>query len=137
MRKILSLAAAVATVAAPALATVALPTAASAQSAPYLSNPCGPTQRNHRVIGGGLGAVAGYIVGGNVAADNTKQEGKALGAIAGAALGQEVGRRTGCQAVHRQAQHQRYAYQPGYARPACKAVAGGRYVCLQPDGRWR
>ena len=138
MRKTLSLAAAIATVAAPAFtAAVALPTAASAQSAPYLSNPCGPTQRNHRVIGGGIGAVAGYIIGGKVAADNTKQEGKALGALAGAAAGQEIGRRTGCQATYRQAQHQRYAYQPGYARPACKAIAGGRSVCLQPDGRWR
>lgn len=137
MRKMLSTAAVLATVAAPALTAVALPSAASAQSPGYLNNPCGVTQRNHRIIGGGLGAVAGYIVGGKVAADNTKQEGKALGVLAGAAAGQEIGRRTGCQAAYRQAQHQRFAYQPGYARPACKAIAGGRSVCLQPDGRWR
>ena len=137
MRKTLSLLAAAATVVAPAAATVALPGVAAAQGAPYTSNPCGPTQRNHRVIGGGLGAVAGYIVGGKVAADNTKTEGKVLGALAGAAAGQEIGRRTGCQAAYRQAQHRSYAYQPGYARPACKAIAGGRSVCLQTDGRWR
>lgn len=138
MRKFLSLAAAASTVAAPALAaTLAVPTVASAQSAAYLSNPCGTVQRNHRVIGGGIGAVAGYFVGGKVAADNARDEGKVLGALAGAAAGQEVGRRTGCQATYRQAQHRQLAYQPGYARPACKAIAGGRSVCLQPDGRWR
>ena len=137
MRKTFSLAAALATVVAPALATVALPTAAAAQSAPYASNPCGPTQRNHRLIGAGVGAVAGYFAGGRIAADNTKSEGKALGALVGAGVGQEIGRRTGCQAAYRQQAHQAYAYQPGYARPACKAIAGGRTVCLQPDGRWR
>ncbi|MBW3616693.1 MAG: glycine zipper 2TM domain-containing protein [Proteobacteria bacterium] len=137
MRKTLSLLAAAATVVAPAAATVALPGVAAAQAAPYLSNPCGPTQRNHRIVGGGVGAVAGYFLGGRIAADNTKQEGKALGALAGAAAGQEIGRRTGCQAAYRQAQHRAYAYQPGYSRPACKAIAGGRSVCLQPDGRWR
>jgi uncharacterized protein YcfJ len=137
MRKTLSLLAAAATVAGPALVTTALPTDASAQSARYLSNPCGPTQRNHRVVGGGIGAVAGYYLGGKVAADNARDEGRILGALAGAAAGQEVGRRTGCQAAYRQAQHQQYAYQPGYARPSCKAIAGGRTVCLQPDGRWR
>ena len=106
MRTTLSLAAAVATVAAPALTVTALPSVASAQAAPYTSNPCGPTQRNHRVIGGGIGAVAGYIVGDRVAADNTKTDGKVIGALAGAAAGQEIGRRTGCQAAYRQSQHQ-------------------------------
>jgi len=141
MRKMLGLAAAVAT-AVPAVTFAALPSTASAQSAPYWSNPCGPTQRNHRVIGGGVGAVAGALLGGKLAADNAKTEGKILGAVVGAGVGQEVGRRTGCQAAYRQQMHQGYAYQPGYgqrayAPAACKAVRGGRYVCLQPDGRWR
>lgn len=136
MRKFLGLAAAVAT-AVPAMTFAALPTTASAQGAPYASNPCGPVQRNHRVIGGGVGAVAGYIVGGKLAADNARTEGKILGALVGAGVGQEVGRRTGCQAAYRQSQHRAYGYQGGYAPAQCKAVAGGRYVCLQPDGRWR
>ncbi len=136
MRKMLGLAAAVAT-AVPAVGLVALPSTASAQSAPYMSNPCGTVQRNHRIIGGGVGAVAGALLGGKLAADNTKAEGKMLGAVAGAAVGQEVGRRTGCQAAYRQAQHRGYAYQQAYAPASCKAIAGGRHVCLQPDGRWR
>jgi hypothetical protein len=136
MRTILSAAAVLASVAAPALTVVAVPAVASAQ-APYTSNPCGTVQRNHRLIGAGVGAVAGYLAGGKLAADNTKSEGKAVGALVGAGVGQEIGRRTGCQSAYRQAQHQQFAYQPGYARPACKAIAGGRSVCLQPDGRWR
>ena len=136
MRKILGLAAAAAT-AIPAMTFAALPSAASAQGAPYLSNPCGTVQRNHRVIGGGVGAVAGAVLGGKLAADNAKFEGKLLGAVVGAGVGQEVGRRTGCQAAYRQSQHRAHAYAGGYAPAQCKAIAGGRYVCLQPDGRWR
>lgn len=136
MRKMLSLAAAVAT-AAPAMTFAALPSTASAQGASYLGNPCGPTQRDHRIIGGGAGAVAGLLLGGKLAADNAKSEGKMLGAVVGAGVGQEVGRRTGCRAAVRQSQRTYGYQQPGYAPASCKAVAGGRYVCLQPDGRWR
>ncbi len=138
MRKMLGLAAAAAT-AVPAMTFAALPATASAQGAPYTSNPCGPVQPNHRIIGGGLGAAAGIVLGGKVAADNARTEGKLLGAVVGAGVGQEIGRRTGCQAANRQALRAN-AYARGgqaYAPAACKAIRGGRYVCLQPDGRWR
>jgi predicted lipid-binding transport protein (Tim44 family) len=131
MRKILGLTA-IATAVAPLL-TLAAPTAASAQARQYMSNPCGVTQERHRVIGGALGGVAGALIGGKVAADNAKFEGKLVGAVAGAAVGQEVGRRTGCRAAARAG----YGHQQAYAPAQCKAIAGGRYVCLQPDGRWR
>ena len=132
MRKILALAA-FATALAPALAVSAIPAAASAQSArQYFSNPCGVTQERHRVIGGAVGGIAGALIGGKVAADNAKFEGKLVGAAAGAAVGQEVGRRTGCRAAARAGYGQQ-----AYAPAQCKAIKGGRYVCLQPDGRWR
>ena len=130
MRKMLGLAA-IATALTPALTLAAIPTAASAQTRQYFSNPCGVTQERHRVIGGALGGVAGALIGGKVAADNAKFEGKLVGAVAGAAAGQEVGRRTGCRATARA------GYGQAYAPAQCKAIAGGRYVCLQPDGRWR
>ena len=135
MRKILSLAA-IAAAAAPALTVSALPSAATAQVSSYMSNPCGLPQQQHRVAGGALGAAAGALIGRSVAARNARTEGTIVGAIAGAAVGQEVGRRTGCRAAARQAQAYG-GYQQAYAPAQCKAVAGNRYVCLQPDGRWR
>jgi hypothetical protein len=132
MRKMLGLAA-IATAAVPALTLTATP--ASAQVRAYMSNPCGVAQQQHRVAGGALGAAAGALVGRRVAADNARTEGTIVGALVGAGVGQEIGRRTGCRAAARQAG---YGYQQqAYAPAQCKAVAGGRYVCLQPDGRWR
>ena len=132
MRKMLGLAA-IATALTPALTLSALPSAASAQARQYFSNPCGVTQERHRVIGGALGGVAGALIGGKVAADNAKFEGKLVGAVAGAAAGQEVGRRTGCRSAARTG----YGHSQAYAPAQCKAIQGNRYVCLQPDGRWR
>ena len=135
MRRIIALAAVSAL--APALVLTAVPSAASAQvqaqARQYMSNPCGVTQERHRVIGGALGGVAGAILGGKVAADNAKLEGKVVGAVAGAAVGQEIGRRTGCRAAAQAG----YGRQQAYAPAQCKAIKGNRYVCLQPDGRWR
>jgi hypothetical protein len=131
--------AAIATLAVPAMT---LPTAASAQPvARYLENPCGPAQKNARITGGAIGAVGGAALGRSLAARNARTEGTLLGALVGAAVGQEVGRRTGCRnAGYQQGYGYAPAYSPGYrtaARPPCKPVAGNRYVCLQPDGRWR
>jgi hypothetical protein len=110
MRKFVALAAAAAT-ALPALAVASAPSVAAAQSyrSGYLSNPCGPPQKNARVSGAVIGGALGAIVGNKVAARGVKTEGTVLGAAAGAAIGQEVGRRKGCQV------QQGRAYHPGYA----------------------
>ena len=134
--------AAIATVALPVLSVTALPSSASAQPvARYMENPCGPAQKNARITGGAIGAVGGAALGRSVAARNARTEGTLLGAVVGAAVGQEVGRRTGCRSTG-YAPAYAPAYSQGYSqqasgRPPCKAVAGNRYVCLQPDGRWR
>lgn len=143
MRKMLGLVAAVATVI-PAMTVTALPTTASAQVSSYLSNPCGPQQRNARLGGAALGGLAGAAVGSAVAAKNARKEGAILGGVLGAVAGQEVARRRTCNTAPGYAQpaygygQPTYGYgQQAYAPAACKPVAGGRYVCLQPDGRWR
>jgi hypothetical protein len=139
MRKMLGLAAAVAT-AIPAMTFAALPTAASAQVSSYLNNPCGPQQRNARLGGAALGGLAGAAVGSQVAAKNARKEGAILGGLVGAAAGQEIARRRSCSTGGYAYAPQGYAQgygQQAYAPAACKAVQGGRYVCLQPDGRWR
>lgn len=142
MRKMLGLAAAVATVV-PAATFTALPSTASAQGYGYLSNPCGPQQRNARLGGAALGGLAGAAVGSQVAAKNARKEGAILGGVLGAAVGQEIARRKSCNTggygyAPQPAYGGGYGYgQQAYAPAACKAVRGGRYVCLQPDGRWR
>ena len=135
MRKLLGFGA-LATAALPVLSVLAAPASAAAQVRAYMANPCGVTQQQHRVAGGALGAAAGALVGRRLAADNARTEGTVLGAVVGAGVGQEIGRRTGCRAAARQAGYGGYSQQ-AYAPAQCKAVAGGRYVCLQPDGRWR
>ena len=133
MRKILGLAAAAAT-AIPAVTFAALPSTALAQGYGYFSNPCGPQQRNARLGGAALGGLAGAAVGSAVAAKNARKEGAILGGVLGAAAGQEIARRKTCAPSYGYAP----AYgQQAYAPAACKAIAGGRHVCLQPDGRWR
>ena len=130
--------AAIASIVVPMTTVAALPTAASAQPvANYMANPCGAPQKNARITGGAIGAVGGAALGRSVAARNARTEGTILGALVGAAVGQEVGRRTGCRSANA---GYAPAYSQGYqtaGRPPCKAVAGNRYVCLQPDGRWR
>jgi hypothetical protein len=75
------------------------PLPAAAQPAPYQSystedQVCQKSKQDRMVAGGVLGALAGLILGSNVAAHGVKSEGSALGAVAGAVAGGAIGRST-------------------------------------------
>jgi hypothetical protein len=94
-----------AVVSALALGAVGVPSFASAQSdappppparaeapppapGPY-ADPCRQA-RNNRVAGGVIGAIAGAVLGSNVAGHGAKSEGGAIGGVAGALIGSQV-----------------------------------------------
>ena len=85
------------TIAAAATATAAMsaPTFVSAQNygyAPPTQN-CQQSLNNNRLAGGAIGAVAGAVLGKQIAGRNARSEGQVLGAVIGAVAGSEIGRR--------------------------------------------
>ncbi len=79
-------------------AVTAVPATAAAQSN-YLSyanqdQVCAKKRQDRMVAGGALGAIAGAVLGSNVAGRGAKSEGGALGAVAGAVAGGMIGRNT-------------------------------------------
>jgi uncharacterized protein YcfJ len=80
-------------------AMTALAPAASAQSyrnqSPFVQDPyCAQVKQNRMMVGGAIGALAGAVLGNNVAARNAQTEGAVLGGVAGAAAGAAIGRGT-------------------------------------------
>jgi uncharacterized protein YcfJ len=83
--------------AAAAAAAFAAPALASAQNyrndyAPP-SQECQQSVNNNRLGGGAIGAVAGAVLGKQIAGRNARTEGTVLGAVVGAVAGSEIGRR--------------------------------------------
>ena len=82
--------------AAVAAAAFAAPALVSAQN---YNNGYAPTQgcqqslNNNRLAGGAIGAVAGAVLGKQIAGRNARSEGQVLGAVIGAVAGSEIGRR--------------------------------------------
>jgi uncharacterized protein YcfJ len=80
-----------------AAAAITVPALASAQN--YNNGYAAPTQQcqqsvnNNRLAGGAIGAVAGAVLGKQVAGRNARSEGQVLGAVIGAVAGSEIGRR--------------------------------------------
>lgn len=63
--------------------------------APVYEDPwCKQQRQNRMLIGGAIGAVAGAVLGNNIAARNAQSEGSILGGVAGAAAGAAIGRNT-------------------------------------------
>jgi uncharacterized protein YcfJ len=86
---ILSAAAAAAAFSAPAL--VSAQNYNNGYAAP--SEQCQQSLNNNRLAGGALGAVAGAVLGKQIAGRNARTEGQVLGAVLGAVAGSELGRR--------------------------------------------
>jgi hypothetical protein len=80
-----------------AAAAMSAPTLVSAQN--YNNGYAPPTQQcqqslnNNRLAGGAIGAVAGAVLGKQIAGRNARSEGQVLGAVIGAVAGSEIGRR--------------------------------------------
>jgi hypothetical protein len=64
------------------------------QGQDYLAEQCQKQQRDRMVAGGAMGAIAGAVLGSNVAGHGAKSEGGVLGALAGALAGGAIGRST-------------------------------------------
>jgi hypothetical protein len=79
-------------------AVTAVPATAAAQSnySSYASQDqvCAKKRQDRMIAGGALGAIAGAVLGSNVAGRGAKSEGGALGAVAGAVAGGMIGRNT-------------------------------------------
>jgi hypothetical protein len=69
------------------------PALASAQSYGDISQECQQSLNNNRLAGGTIGAIAGAVLGNQIAGRNARTEGQVLGAVVGAVAGSEIGRR--------------------------------------------
>lgn len=58
----------------------------------YQDPACAQAKQNRMLLGGAIGAVAGAVLGKNVAAGNAHREGAVLGGVVGAASGAAIGR---------------------------------------------
>jgi uncharacterized protein YcfJ len=82
-----------------AAATLVLAAPAFAQAQSYgnrytpVTQECQQSVNNNRLAGGLIGAVAGAVVGKQVAGRNARTEGQVLGAVVGAVAGSEIGKR--------------------------------------------
>ena len=81
--------------AAVAVAAFAAPVLVSAQNYDRsgVSQQCQQSLNNNRLAGGAIGAVAGAVLGKQIAGRHARTEGQVLGAVVGAVAGSEVGRR--------------------------------------------
>jgi hypothetical protein len=68
------------------------PALASAQSYGDISQECQQSLNNNRLAGGTIGAIAGAVLGKQIAGRNARTEGQVLGAVVGAVAGSELGR---------------------------------------------
>lgn len=78
---------------------LAAPALASAQNydrdyPPFgqVSQECQQSVNNNRLAGGAIGAIAGAVIGKQVASRNARTEGQVLGAIVGAVAGSQIGK---------------------------------------------
>lgn len=78
-----------------AVAALCAPTLVSAQNYGYAppTQGCQQSLNNNRLAGGAIGAVAGAVIGKQIAGRNSRTEGQVLGAVVGAVAGSEIGRR--------------------------------------------
>ena len=98
-------------------------------------NPCQQAQHDNGTGGGLLGAIAGAVIGGNIAHHGGRTGGAIIGALAGAAIGNNVGRASAkssgvCegadqgrydQVYYSGAAYRTYQYDRGYAYPTERA----------------
>lgn len=104
---------------------------------------CAQKKQNRMLVGGAIGAVAGAVLGNNVAARNAQSEGSILGGAIGAASGAAIGRATAkCDAGQRDAYG--YGNDNGYGRdqyglaggPTRTAGGDHGYGAPRGDCRW-
>jgi hypothetical protein len=80
---------------------------------------CQTQRQNRMMIGGAIGAIAGAVLGNNLAARGRQSEGSVLGGVAGAATGAVIGRNSGpCSpAQQRNTTGRPYGYNQGSPPP--------------------
>jgi outer membrane lipoprotein SlyB len=106
-----------------ALGGLALAAPASAHDGYGYAYPCGPSKTKGRATGAVVGAVAGGLLGSNVAPTGKRSEGTLIGAAAGAVIGAKVNE-------HR-SRPTCYAYEPEERHD------NGRHEGWRHHHRWR